>query len=402
MLSRADMRADVPRAALEWLLRVVSIVLLGLLLLRVLHPEQAERGAIVAGTDAMHSALASWTIGAPPALHVNLASVPSPQERDWLRALSRAGTIVTWQGDHVPATATTITRMVDPVPMWRAVIAAPQGSRVVMRDDMGVIDTAQSTNFGARAVLPNLRQRFGASVNGTTAWAAVRDSIVLKKLLVEGQAGWETKFAIAALQERGWTVDALTHVAPGVDVREGSPAAPDTSRYAAVIAVDTSAALIAQNAGPYVRSGGGLVTLHDAAGIGPAGAPAVLLEKRSDGAVTAYRSGQGRVLRVGYPDVWRSRVANRDGTPDPVAANRAWWGDVIASVAYAPRISVHPESAIDPAPLASLFDRLGAPSPAARSVSTVPDYVVPTYLLFAMLISALLLEWASRRLRGER
>ncbi len=394
-------RADAPRAALEWLLRAVSIVLLVLLLLRVLHPEQAPRGGIVANTDAIHSALVSWTIGAPPALHVNLASVPSPQERDWLRALSRAGTVVTWQGDHIPATATTISRMIDPVPMWRAAVAAPQGSRVVMRDNLGVIDSAQTDGFGARAVLPSLQQPLGASVNGTTAWAAVHDSIVLKKLLVEGQAGWETKFAIAALQERGWTVDGLTHVAPGVDVREGTPLPPDTSRYAAVIAIDTSANLIAQSAGPYVRSGGGLVTLHDATGIGPAGAPAVLLEKRSDGGVTAYRSGQGRVLRVGYPDVWRSRVADRAGVPDPIAANRAWWGDVIESVAYAPRISVHPESAIDPAPLASLFDRIGAPSSASRSVSTVRDYVVPTYLLFAMLIGALLLEWASRRFRGE-
>lgn len=396
------LRADLPRAVSEWLLRAASIVLVILLLLRVLHPEQTGRGAIVADTDTMHSALASWTIGAPSALHVKLASVPSPRERDWLRALSRAGTSVTWESDHVPATATTVTRIIDPVPTWRAAVATPQGSRVVLRDDLGVIDSAQAANFGARAVLPSLQQRLGATVNGTTAWAAVRDSVVLKRLLVEGQAGWETKFAIAALQERGWTVDALTHVAPGVDVREGAPADPDTSRYAAVIAIDTSATLIAQNAGPYVRSGGGLVTLHDAAGIGPAGSPAVVLEKRSNGTVTAYRSGQGRVLRVGYPDVWRNRVADRDGIADPMAANRAWWGDIVASVAHAPRISVRPESTIDPAPLASLFDRIGAPSSAARSVSTAREYIVPTYLLFAMLIGALLLEWASRRFRGER
>ncbi len=395
-------RADAPRAALEWLLRAVSMVLLVLLLLRVLHPEQARRGGIVANTAAIHSSLVSWTIGAPPALHVNLASVPSLEERDWLRALSRAGTVVTWQSDHIPATAASITRMIDPVPTWRAAVAAPQGSRVILRDNLGVIDSAQTAGFGSRAVLPSLQQRLGASVNGTTAWAAVHDSLILKKLLVEGEAGWETKFAIAALQERGWTVDALTHVAPGVDVREGTPVAPDTSRYAAVIAIDTSATLIAQSAGPYVRSGGGLVTLHDAPGIGPAGSPAVVLEKRPDGTVTAYRSGQGRVLRVGYPDVWRTRVAERAGTADAVTANRAWWGDVIASVAYAPRYSVRPESVIDPAPLASLFDRIGAPSPAARLASIVRDYTIPNYLLFAMLIGALLLEWVSRRFRGER
>lgn len=396
-------RADAPRAAIEWLLRALSIGLLLVLLVRVLHPELQARPVVVSDSGRLHSALPAWTASALPTLHLRLASVPAPLDRDWLHALAHAGTSVTWQGDSIPPTAATITRMIDPVPMWRAAVAVPRGSRVVLRDGVGLIDTVTATGSGVSAILPDLVERFGASSRGTTAWAAVRDSLVLRRLLVEGSASWETKFAVAALQERGWIVDVLTHVAPGVDVRQGLPSRPDTARYAAVIAIDSSATLISESVGAYVRSGGGLVTLHDAFAIGPAGAGAVVLERRPGGAaVTAYRSGQGRVLRVGYPDVWRGRMGDRDGVTDPAGINRAWWSDVIASVAYAPRGLVRAGVAVDPAPLASMYDRVGPPSPGTHSALDHRTAAVPTSLLFALLIATLLLEWASRRLRGER
>lgn len=403
MLSRANRL----RTALEWMLRVVSFGLLIVLLLRAMHPDRSTRTAIVSSISdpgALRTALRAWTISTPPALHLRFAAVPSPVERDWLRALSRAGTPVTWDGDRLSATAVTVTRMVDPVPTWRADIAAPAAGVVLLRDNVGALDTVRADGSGISAVLPSLVGRFGATSGGTTAWAGVRDSVLLRKLLVEGKAGWETKFAIAALQERGWSVDALTHVAPGVDVREGAPSLPDTARYAAVIAIDSSATLIAENVAAYVRSGGGLVTLHDAAGIGPVGAPVVMLERRADGtAVSARRAGQGRVVHVGYTDVWRSRMAGPNGAADPAASNRAWWGDLIASVAYAPRDSLHVEQNVDPAPLASLVDRIGERSASVTSAARpFRGYGIPTTVLFALLLATLLLEWASRRLRGAR
>ncbi|MGI8509653.1 MAG: hypothetical protein ACR2MQ_10035 [Gemmatimonadaceae bacterium] len=401
-------RADVRRAAIEWLLRTVSIALLLVLLMRVLrsdlHSDPQSHATVIADPNGVHSALPAWTVTALPALHLKLASIPTPLDRDWLHALAHSGTSVTWEGDSLLPTAATVTRMVDPVPTWRAAVAMPRGSRIVLSDGAGLIDSISSAgNSGMTAILPDMVDRLGASAHGTTAWATVHDSAVLRRLLVEGSASWETKFAVAALQERGWTVDALTHVAPGVDIREGAPSRPDTARYAAVIAIDTSATFISDGAAAYVRSGGGLVTLHDAISIGPSGSRAVVLGKRADGtALTAYRSGQGRVLRVGYSDVWRSRMGARDSVTDPAASNRAWWGDVIASVAYAPRLFVRSDGAVDPAPLASMYDRVGPPSPGTHLTLAGSAGGIPSYVLFALLLVTLLLEWASRRLRGER
>ena len=49
--------------------------------------------------------LAAWTRDAGlGALHLSLASVPDARTRDWLRAIGRAGSVVTWSGD-VPVLA---------------------------------------------------------------------------------------------------------------------------------------------------------------------------------------------------------------------------------------------------------------------------------------------------------
>jgi hypothetical protein len=169
-----------------------------------------------------------------------------------------------------------------------------------------------------------------AAVGPVRAQGAARDSLEPRRLLVLGSAGWETKFIIAALEERGWTVDAQIALAPGGDVAQGAvlgsasaalpapttapsaaagvagvdgapglgrfqggrpgmamglaapppapPAAPgarlprlgaiDTARYSAVIAVDSTAGREAVRIGRFVRSGGGLV-LFAAAADGP-------------------------------------------------------------------------------------------------------------------------------------
>jgi hypothetical protein len=220
-------------------------------------------------------------------------------------------------------------------------------------------------------------------------------------LLIEGAASWETKFTIAALAERGWKIDAISHVAPGVDVREGSPVAPDTSRYAAVIAVDSTASLSARGAGAFVRNGGGLVTLHDASTVGPRPVASVVLERSADGEVRASRIGRGRVIRIGYRDLWRHRMTDNDTIPDPVAAHRAWLARVVASVAHAPRVASQADTLADPAPLANMVDRIG-PRSASLSEESPMRRKVPSSVLFGILLASLLLELASRRLRGAR
>jgi hypothetical protein len=269
------------------------------------------------------------------------------------------------------------------------------------------------------------------------ARSATRDSLALGRVLVLGQVGWETKFVTAALEERGWRVDARMELGPKGDVLQSAPGlrasafVVDTARYSAVVAVDSTAARYAQIAG-YVRSGGGLVATASAvrvpalAALGAGGMErpieavepfaadtlrprrslalrpislrpdAVPLESRDAAvAVAARRVERGRVVVMGYEDTWRWRMG---GGPDAVERHRDWWADLVARVAYTSRVT-HPASpAIDEAPYARLVERLG--SPVSAGVAGRASRVLPIAFLFAVLALALLTEWASRRLRG--
>ena len=323
----------------------------------------------------------------------------SPLDRDWFAAIAHSGSVVTWDAPKLVPLAAGLTRVVDPVGLSELDLSAPAKRIVEIRGPAGGIDTVTAGTNGVRLVIPGSASSTTVYVGAAKAVAANPDSVVLRKLLVEGAASWETKFTIKALTERGWSVDALTHVAPGVDVREGSPATPDTSRYAAVIAVDSTAELIRRGADAFVRTGGGLVTLSDAGTIGPRSSRAIILEKGLAGDIRAIRIGNGRVVRVSYKDLWRRRMADGDGIYDPVAAHRELLADIVASVAIAPRIPAPADSLADPAPLADMVARLGRRSALADAGSPMGD-AVPMAVLFGILIASLLIELASRRLRG--
>jgi hypothetical protein len=385
----------------EWALRVISLAVLVVILMRTWGPSSRSARTENAGQGSIAESLPRWSIAGPARIHLALDSVLPHRQRDWLAAIERAGTNVTWNSTRITPLALTLTRMPDPSGTYELAASAPLDSVIVVRDAVGVMDSVKAGVDGIRTEIPGITNRAGVSVGGSNAWANAPDTMVLKRLLVEGAASWETKFTIAALTERGWKVDAVTHVAPGVDVREGSPALPDTSRYAAIIAVDSSAALVSRGANSFVRSGGGLITLHDASMVGPRSAKSIVLEHRSDGDVRASRVGAGRVIRVGYKDLWRQRMSGDDTVSDPVAAHRAWLARAVASVAYAPRASVAVDSASDPAPFADMVDRLGARSGSADAASPMRGEV-PSSVLFGVLLVSLLLELASRRLRGAR
>lgn len=400
----------------EWLLRVLSLAILVVLAMRSwdgagtwrsrLHGVETVTQADIA------RALPRWSVAAQAPIHLVLDSVLPGEQRDWLAAIEHTGTPVTWTSSHVAATAATLSRVADPAGMSEFAATVPAGTMAVVHDKLGPVDTARTGASGMRLQIPGIATRVGVSVGGTTAWAVSRDSIVFKRLLVEGAASWETKYTIAALAERGWKIDAVTHVAPGVDVREGNPVALDTSRYAAAIAIDSTASLIARGAGAFVRSGGGLITLHDASGIGPATGRVdqIVLERKSGGGgddeVRAARVGPGRVIRIGYKDLWRLRLADNDTIADPAAAHRAWLAKVVASVAYAPRVALAQDSAAtavymdaDPAPLADMVSRIGHGSGSVISGQPL-RHAVSSAVLFGILLASLLLELASRRLRG--
>lgn len=319
--------------------------------------------------------------------------------------------------------------------------AAPEGARVGLFDDVGVLDTANAHAGGARFAIPSSAGIITARVGGTVASASEADSITIKRLLVIGRASWEAKFVVAALEEDGWKVDAQIRIAPGVNVTQGANAEIDTARYSAVVALDESAARHSGAIARFVSTGGGLVLSGSAASLDAfagvrAGAPgrvtggavlasepgaislrslslvpvgglkddAIVLERRDGAAAVAVRRHvAGRVLQQGYVDTWRWRLSGDDQS---LAAHRAWWTRSVAGVAYAPHFAKRATAAGDAVPGAALVAALG-PAVGPRSVNTplrpgTTTGAIPLSWLFALLCATLLGEWASRRRRGAR
>jgi hypothetical protein len=353
--------------------------------------------------------------------------------------------------------------VVDPKRPLRVWVAAPQNANVAVRDSVGLIDSVRARGGGALLTVAGVEGVVRAVVKGTIASDVRRDSIVVRPVLVLGVASWEGKFIMASLEEHGWQVDARFALAPTGDVVQGVAATAvariDTSRYAAVIALDTSAVKYAARIGEYVRRGGGFIVSGDAAAL-PAfaslmpasvssplpdspfdidstrprralalaplerlGRDAVAMEMIDDHvAVAAGRAGRGRVLQVGYLETWRWRMGGMSGSDsvdgrasEPVRDYRAWWSALVSSVAYAPRIELaasgKPGEATDATPLASLVGALGVATPlqseGARTASLavrMQAALTDSRLLAAIcsvILGTLLVETASRRLRGK-
>jgi hypothetical protein len=128
---------------------------------------------------------------------------------------------------------------------------------------------------------------------------------------------------------------------------------------------------------------------------------AITLESRDGAAVVAARrANAGRVMQSGYDETWRWRMAGGD---EAAAAHREWWSRLVGAVAYTPVLSTaaSPRS-VDETPLASLIDALGPAAAPDTRASPRGDPARVTRILFALVIASLLLEWASRRLRGAR
>jgi hypothetical protein len=260
----------------------------------------------------------------------------------------------------------------------------------------------------------------------------VSDSLVLGRILLLGRAGWESKFVAVALEERGWKIDARLRLSPRGDVRQGAVTTVDTSRYSAVLVLDSIGTTEALRIAAFVRSGGGVILSGPAVGTPglamlAAGSPrrpeaghepfdtlageprrelelipvaprpdAVVLERRGNlAAVLARRIERGRAVTSGYLDTWRWRMG---GGATAVDAHRDWWADLVAGVAYTGRIARPADGVTDEAPLATLITRLGPASSAPSSSDGTPP--ISRGVLFGLLMAALLIEWASRRLRG--
>jgi hypothetical protein len=423
-----------PRRWFELAARVAAIALVAWMIVRALAP--AARVSIEERSDsrALSSALTAWTLApVPTSVHVTFATAPRARELDWLRALAGAGVRVGWSGDSIPPTAVEVAARTDPAGGVRAFVAAPPGSHATLSDAVGLLDSV-TVGAGVNALtVPMASGALDVAIGDQHARAGAPDSVLPRQVVVLGAAGWEGKFVVASLQERGWKVSSRLRVAPGIFASQGMPLALDTAHTGAVIALDSSAASYGVAITAFERSGGGVVLAGDAPlapafraiSAGRAGArvpaasisfasatprralgfypvlsiasDAVALESR-DGriAAAARRVGAGRVVQLGYDETWRWRLA---GTGDAPAAHRDYWSSVVAAAAY--RATARTAATLeDAAPLASLHAALGDPTVAHGALAIVGARL--PWWMFAALAVLLLAEWGSRRLRGAR
>jgi hypothetical protein len=323
----------------------------------------------------------------------------------------------------------------DPAGRARIAAAAPTGARITVRDDLGTIDSTIARRGGAAWDAPPPIGLASGIVSGIVARAAVADSLLLRPLLVVGHVGWESKFLVRALEERGWRVDLRLALTPQAHVAQGANAPLDTGRVAAVLAVGDATGLSPSALQRYVHDGGGLILLDgaerglatlaagDTARVGlmadahaaertdvpPTLVPstslvrlrdsAVAIERRAGFPTVALRAyGAGRVEQIGYRNLWRWRMMAGD---TGVAANRRWWAARVSDVAYAPAVRTPQPLDADPAPLVAWIDRIGPPTSPAHQM-TLPMLQPSLTWLFGALAVVLLAEWWSRRLRGAR
>jgi hypothetical protein len=429
-------RADRARRVIELALHGVALVSLGALLVRALRPAP-PRGVDVARGD-VRGALERWTRLPTAEMRVVFDAAPDPRTRDWLRALSKAGGTVRWTASRaIGAAAIAAEPASEPNGATRVRLAAATGEAVSIGDGAGTVDTLPRGG-AAELELTTVAGKVHATGATFTAATGVADSVVLRPVLVLGAAGWESKFTIAALEERGWHVASRVRVAPRVEVTQGPFGAIDTSRYSAVVLLDSTAAASAGEVVRYARTGGGVVLAGSAArltplaaiapgsvgrrvtgvagavasatprlGLGafPVASPrpdAVVLESRDGTAIVAARRvDAGRIVQLGYDETWRWRMAGGD---EAAAAHREWWSRLTAAVAYAPLVP-RPMSAIgevDETPLASLIDGIGPSTWFDARDAARTDGTRLTRVLFTLVLASLLLEWTSRRLRGAR
>lgn len=409
----------------------MSVAALVALALRLWIGTPASDGSAVVRSLALDSALVAWSADAPAVATLTAATVPDRRQRDWLVALRRGGTAVGWttadsmggalvvEPGAIPAAATHITAL------------GSAGGALVLADELGRVDSMVAGASGVATWRANPIGAVRAAVNSAHAMARARDSLVTRPVLVVGEAGWESKFVTAALEEDGWPVAARVTVAPAALVRQRPALAIDTGALSALVVLDSTSALDANAVSRFVHEGGGVVaagagtrhpalrsllpraarTIEGAVGalLGPSprdgldartftvSAGMVPLERRREHpVVVGRRVGAGRVVGIGYDDTWRLRMTPpNEAAPD---AHRVWWSSLVAGVAHS-RLAARAGAPVDEAPLAAAFDVLGPPVSEGEPPGRRPAFPWDAVLAAAAAL-ALILEWLSRRLRG--
>ncbi len=382
---------------------------------------------------------ASW-----PRLFADIGSVPALAARRAMSAAVAAGVPFTWHdGTNASGIALSAEAILDP--NGGVLLRSSVGSSLmihpapalVLHDAVGVLDSGMTDMLALRAT--RIAGRPTASRGASRAYVELPSLPALRHVLLLARAGWEAKFVVAALEERGWTIDGLLQLSPTTSVRIGTPSTLDTSRFAAVVVLDSGVARVAALT-RFVKQGGGVVLAGDAlrdaslTSIVPAivneprsavpgalltavprdglamwrltpRARAIVLQYDGSGArrtpaVVVQRRGAGRVVVSGYWDTWRWRM---EGDDDGIVAHRAWWSALVSDVAFAPRANRDKFATVwpgDAAPYADLVARWGTSGALPFVASSTEHTQSRRWLLYVFAVIALLGEWRSRRLRG--
>ena len=456
MPSRADVIVRVRSAAAEAgaraarlvgaTLHAFAFICMALLLWRSLAPENSRRSLV--GVDArgqLDAPLSTLIRSASDTIDVHVQSAPDARARAALRALRASGHVLRISAD----------RMLTPVAVsaeaeWRAsggarVLAVGSDSvTAVLSDAAGVIESTTFSPAGIQSRTGPLQGVLHVDVRSARASVAplIARAPQSARVLVLGDATWESRFLIAALEEGGWPVDAAVSLSPKVTVTQGSTRVPNRDRHSIVVVLPgaTSSAMAALP--EFVRSGGGLVIVGAAARSvnlsslragapgammkGEAGAEAgteprhgldlipvaaladggVALESR-DGriAVAARRVGAGRVVQIGYDNSWLWRMGGNDDAP---IAHRRWWTAILSGVvrqsAPVSTMRLDPEhDTLSAAPIAALARDVGLPVVRASSVDTMSRSFIASFdprWLLGLAVLSLVATWLLRRWRG--
>lgn len=414
----------------ERVCRVGAFMLLAYLAYRELVP--GNRSALPKATEARIADLPDLTRrDSLTHIHFALSETPNVAERAWQQSLRQLGTKITWSGNLLPI-ALSARPAASPAGGYLLSGFAGRGGYVKVRDEISSIDSLPTHSGFLSTPFSVTSGVVRAAAGSDAASAASRDSVVLRRVLVIGKAGWETKFVLAALEEAGWKTDAAILVAPGVSVDQGDISSIDTAHYAAVVAVDESAGSRARQVAEFARTGGGVVIGNAAAAsealaglrvsqdarkssqVQPAddiasraetafgalriSADAVPLEVRNGSvAVAAKRFGFGRVAQIAFEETWRWRM---QGNARAVSDHRNWWSGLVSQVAHAPRVTIA-SSPDDRAPFSDLITIAGNATKAPIAAKSLADGRW-RFIWILVLLGLLMLEWTSRRLRGAR
>src|SRR5688572_1613223 len=230
---------DSRRSVFESVLRVVSVAAMATLAARFWFGVESAQPEASATTPTLDSALAAWSQEAPRRATIRASMTPDATQRDWLLALRRTGSDLSWTAGDTLGSALVIEAGPLGEGLSRLALLGMPDRTVLVADRLGRVDSIRIGRTGAASASLRPLGAIRAELGGSSPVTAERDSLVAKPLLLVGFAGWEGKFVAAALEEAGWRVSTRMTVAPGAVVRQGGGAAIDTGSYSALIVIDS-------------------------------------------------------------------------------------------------------------------------------------------------------------------